>query len=168
MPVRIELPGLHSDSRSTRARNRSNAGSRPPHDVNALSQVWKRLFHPGCTIFDRCISWWRQMKSPRMLQRTSPFSTSKTVSSVFFVLLRVSPSGHFATGRSRKMKEFEGSPVRTWTRQILPVLASSDVNFGGLTGSHVSAVCDEQVAGKHSSSNRCRQRLVFLRRRVRG
>ena len=56
------------------------------------------------------------MKSPNMRQKSVPFFHLDD--GFFLILLTVSPSGHFATEKSRRNKEFEGSPVRTWKRQM--------------------------------------------------
>ena len=81
----------------------------------SFTKEWRMLLHPGCTILIDVF----------VVTRNDVTTHAPKVFIFFyffFILLKVPPSGHFATKRSRKIKEFEGSPVRTWKRQI-PFLA---------------------------------------------
>ena len=111
IPLRVELHGLHSIFVQRALGGIVDASSRLPHDIDVFYKGMENVASPGCTILIDVF-----------VVATSDVTTHAPKVIIFFsfvfILLKVSSSGHFATGESRNVKQFEGSPVRTWKPQI--------------------------------------------------
>ena len=75
------------------------------------------LLHPGCTILIDVFVVTRNDLTSHAPKVFNVFYFEDGFFHSFFILLKVSSRGHFATRRSRNVNEFESSPVRTSNRQ---------------------------------------------------
>ena len=95
------------------------------------------LLHTGCTILIDVFVVTRNDLTSHAPKVFNVFHFEDGFLHFFFILLKVSSSGHFATRRSRNVKQFEGSPVPHIETTDFLLCETSwclnlfDVNFGG-------------------------------------